>query len=312
MDELFQQLLPAEFRSGSGTTVQFPIVSMRVRLRQDLAEHRFWGKDGARVEATGRSPLHVSARIPFRNGIVPGKSESWGVLYPTAFRQFLLAMSDRATGTLVHPELGEIRVKPEEVSFDHTADRRDGVDVDASWVETVDDDLDAVNLYDESPVATATIAATDLDAQLGKLSPPPPSLPAFEPNLGDLMRSIQGVGDQFALSRSKASAKVASLLYRADAIRDSVARAASLTPGERALRWTVVQATERIKSDIRASVDAVVGDGRTVKLYTVPKSTTFAGVVKDVGGRFSDIARLNAPLLGRPVIERGTVVRHYG
>ena len=95
---LFEQLNACSWRD-----IPFPISSMKVTVSQDLVQHKYWGVDGASVEATGRAPLEIEAVIPFVNGIVPGKGEKWGVLYPTQFRSFLKAFVDKKTGTLVHP-----------------------------------------------------------------------------------------------------------------------------------------------------------------------------------------------------------------
>jgi hypothetical protein len=51
----------------------------------------------ADVEPTGRSPLEITAKVPFLNNIASAPSELWpsGNLYPNQFRLFFAACVDR-------------------------------------------------------------------------------------------------------------------------------------------------------------------------------------------------------------------------
>ena len=254
MTELFSQLREFKWRD-----VSFPSSSFEVTVQQDHAQHRYPGQDGANIEATGRAPLYFTAKIPFRNGIAPGKGESWGdisteTLYPFVYRKFLLACADRSTGSLQHPELGESRCKVESVRTLWDANRRDGVDVDVSWIESTEDLLDATNIHAASPIATAEQAGADLDGQLAS-SLTVPVRPEFKPDFGDIMRGLKGISDQLSILEQRTVGKIDQVLYRVDALSDSVAKNKS------SLDWPLIQSIERIRDSLLRLKEASIQAG---------------------------------------------------
>lgn len=86
----------------SWRAISVPLANIRIRLRQDLAEHKFSEKDGAEMEPTGRAPIEFTARIPFLNGAIPGSNEAWdpGTLYPGVLQKFLVAMFTKTKDVL--------------------------------------------------------------------------------------------------------------------------------------------------------------------------------------------------------------------
>lgn len=154
-------------------------------LAHDLVEHKYWGVDSGRVEATGVAPIRISAQIPLSNRIVPGKNERWaaGALYPDALRNLLIAFAKRQTGLLQHPEFGEIACKAERIDVDISGDRRSTAMVDASWVETLDDEV--ISNIVASPVTEIELAASDLDASDTDLRKLVPELPKYETTFDD-------------------------------------------------------------------------------------------------------------------------------
>jgi len=331
INELFDQLGEFKWRE-----ISFPATTFRVTLRQDLAQHKFPDRDGAHIEATGRAPLEFSARIPFLNSIVPGKVETWGVLYPTQFRLFLAACADRTTGLLRHPELGAIRCKVESCDTVWDANVRAGVYVDVSWIESTFDPDESNAIFEStSPVAESLLAATDLDASIEDIQPAPPELPEYSPSFADSMRSLQAVGDQISLLSRRVSGIQDQVSYRANAIVESIGRAttslsaagvpqtvltsvtagrvtASATvAGPAALLWPLAMSGQRTLSAIDG-LRKVLGTARkNIALYVVPKDSTLAGVASDVGASLSDLLKLNPTLVAGPVVTAKTIVRHY-
>lgn len=327
-DPLFSQLFACEWRSGGGhPAVQFPIVSVHVEMQQDLAEHKFWGLDSAHVEATGRCPMVISVEIPFVNGIVPGKNEKWGVLYPTAFRQFLAATFDRATGEFVHPELGLINCKVKSVSTELRATQRDGVVVHAVFVETLLEDEVALGVDTDSPITTAALAALDLDASIRDINPPLPVLPKYKPDFAAFMRSIAAVGDQVSLMEQRSAGRIDAIAYRLDAIDDSVTRVKATTPlpkkvkdvlfpdvtarARAALAWPVRQSTGVMRDSLYNSREKLLENGRGILKYTVAKPATLASISVSVGAPVTELMALNPRLLAAPVVPKDSVVRYY-
>jgi prophage DNA circulation protein len=297
----FAQLLPCSWRD-----IQFPIASMSVSFAQDLVEHKYWGVDGASVEATGRGAMMISATIPFVNGIVPGNGEKWGILYPTTFREFVKAFGSRATGTLKHPEFGDIFCKPHTLEFSHDAQRRDGVEVRAQWVETHLDGDDSTLTDGNSPVTEAELAALDLDASKEDLKKLVPKAPEFEESFASMMNKITGVVDRVTVSASLATGRIGAVVYRIHQLEESVDRART------ALTWPITDALERMKSSSHDVAAKLAAAERTILRYTVPAKTTLAGLQAALpSATIADLMRLNPILMARPDVPAGAVVKYY-
>lgn len=274
-------------------------------LAHDLVEHKYWGVDGARVEATGLSPMRFTVSIPFINGIVPGKGERWGILYPNVMRKFLTAFADKKTGLFQHPEYGIIPCKPEHVSFELSGDHRGGMMCEATFVETVEDE--GINVLEQSPVQDIALAALDLDASDADLKSLIPTFPKYQTSWADLARSIQGIGDQLTILSNTTAGKINAIVYRVESIEDSIDRAKS------ALTHDVTHALEKIKAkahDLRA--DILKNSDKHIALFAVPYDTTLSGVLAQLpDARIGDIILLNSQLVSQAVISKGSVVRYY-
>lgn len=309
----FEQLLPCTWRE-----IHFPVSAIKVTLSQDLVEHKYWGVDGARVESTGRAPLQIEATIPFVNGIVPGKNEKWGVLYPTEFRKFLDAFADNKTGMLQHPELGGIVCRPVSIDFAHDAQRRDGVEATARWIETVETDVEI--LFSDSPIKEASLAALDLDASKDDILSLVPDAAFPEMNFDMFVNKIAGAIDQVALTADLLAAKPGQLLNRVQTLQDSLVRAKNV------LTWRAEEACERAKSAVHTIEKAtgshtVHGTGpaaepvrKKIGRYFTKKNSTLAGVLGSLPTKnttMQDLIKLNVHLMGRPDIPAGSLVRYY-
>jgi len=158
---IFGDLLEFRYRGISLPTLQFSL-----KLRHDLVQHKLVGVDGAHVEATGLCPLEHTARIPFLNNITAAAYENWsqGLLYPNTFRRFLTAMSDRTLDTLQHPELGPITVRPESLQCSWMPDTRDGVIVEASWIQSTENQASLQAILAAPVFATLPAAANSASA----------------------------------------------------------------------------------------------------------------------------------------------------
>src|SRR5690606_572365 len=129
VDEI-EQLLPFKWRD-----VELPVTHVKLSLAHDLVEHKYWGVDSGRDQATGVAPTRITAQIPHPNRILTGKIERWpaGALYPDAVRNLLIPYAKRQTGLLQHPVFGEVACQVERIDVDVSGDRRSTAMVDASW-----------------------------------------------------------------------------------------------------------------------------------------------------------------------------------
>ena len=298
----FDQLLPFKWRD-----LELPISHIRLSLAHDLVEHKYWGVDAGRVEDTGVAPVRISASIPLTNRIVPGKNETWqaGALYPDGLRALLIAFGKRKTGLLQHPEFGKIACKAERIDVDISAERRNTAMVEASWVETLDEEV--ITQVVASNVTEIELGASDLDASMTDLRKLVPGLPEYQTTFDDLARGIASIGDQVSLLAYKTAGKINSIVYRCQQVGESVDRAKS------ALTWPVRQNVDRIQAaaqDLRGKLLAL---SRDIGIYRVPFNTTLAGVLAQLpdGNSIGDVIKLNPHLMTDPEVKKGTYVRHY-
>ncbi len=301
MTDIFEQLLPCKWRD-----VEFPITHVKMSLAHDLVEHKYWGVDGARVEATGLAPMRFSVSIPWINGIVPGKNERWGGLYPTDMRRFFAAFADKKTGFFQHPEFGLIPCKPERLEFELSGDHRGGMMCEASWVETLEDD-NIANLVGETPVQDIELAALDLDASHDDLTALIPEFPVFESSFADFARGIQAITDFPTLLANTTGKKLDSFVYRVEQVEDSIDRSKS------ALTWQARNTTEHIKAladQFRQNI--LKSTARFVVEYRVPGDTTVAGLLAQLpDATLGDVIKLNPDLMRSAIVSKGTIVRYY-
>lgn len=326
MTDILSQLSAFSWTSGGdGVKIEFPVSEMTMGFTHDMKEHKFWGLDGAEVEATGRNPLAFTAKCLFSNHITPGPNEHFSVLYPSEFRKFILGTSDRATGILNHPEFGPISCKTVSVHVDWRAGLRDGCAVDAAWIETLDQDtLSKVN-NNKSPVNNVQTFAGDLDRQLGGTIFA--SEPAFKPDFVDSITSILSVTDQVGIQSARIVGKIDNLSYRLNQIKNSVSFA--ITPPRtsvasivnpdpsqtnRALTtmyWPIRQSVNQMQSSLEAFKEKLLETGKPIVFYRVPKTTTLAGVTVATGASIFDIMNLNPSLMSKAYLPTGTLVRYY-
>lgn len=302
MAQPFDHLLGARWR-----TTSFPFTKMRISIAHDLAEHKYWGVDGARVEATGLAPIRFMFSIPMIQGIVPGKTEGWraGSLYPTAYRLLLVDFAKKTTGVLVHPEFGEIFCKAEKLDIEYSGDRRGGVEIEASWVETIPDDSTRLN-PSPLPQNEMSAAAQDIDASNADLSRFVPKLPEFPTTFEDLMASITSVFDQASMLSMRAGGQIDNVMYRLDRLSDAVDKAGDPR---------TIAATQSIERMRAAAVDLrekLLQANRDIILYGVPRDSTLSEIVNSLPGvEVGDLVSLNPTIVSKPIVPRYTVVRYY-
>lgn len=309
VNDLFGALLELQWR-GIGV----PYSRLETEVRQDLVIHKFIDRDGAYVEGTGRHPLQITARIPLLNGLTRGTQETWssGLLYPGTWRALFVASLDRRSGTVQHPELGPLNCKIETLKSVWDANVRSGVWVDAAWVESDDTGVDLQqDLAQPSPLANIATNANDLDAQIASINPKlVPQLPPLQFTFTQLSNAVRGAFDAATIMQKQYGGRLDNILYQCAQLQGSLHQL-DQAANANALNWPIFQATERMKSAAYAAKQYLLGKGRPLGTYVLPKAMTLAQVAAQLGASIQDIMQLNASLLGTPVLTRGTSVSYY-
>lgn len=297
--------------------IAFPTTKFRMSIAHDLAEHKYWGVDGARVESTGLAPLRFSFSSPLTTGIEPGKKETWKNLYPLQFRALVSSFQLKEKGYLVHPEYGRILCKAERMDIDWNAERRGGADCEMSFVATADDtDADSGELTTRSsPVKTIdNMAAADspqFKADLKTLLlaaklPLPPYLMKKTVSLSDMISDIKAIANYPAMLAYKGQGAIASLAYHAKEIGAAAERSRT------AFSWPMTQQAEQMKETAFDAKQTLLQSSKNIGKFVVPFTTTLAGVCQQVqGAKLADLISLNPGIMANPVIETGAVVRYY-
>jgi len=306
MSDTFSQLLSVKWRD-----IEFPITRARMSIAHDLAEHKPYGFDGARVESTGLAPKRFSFQAPLLNGISPGRNESWAALYPNQFLLLVDAFQKTSHGMLQHPEFGALVCKAERMDIDWDATRRGGVEAELSFVETRLADLELENDTPATVVDIGDLESETFKADLKTLLQArgldlPPYLEDSTLSLSDMFNTARAAVDYPDVLSYRVAGKVNTLAYQVDRIRQSADRAN--TP----LTWPVTQAAEKIEAAARDINDKIVPRNKRIAFFRVPAATTLAGVARQIpGSKVTDLIRLNPGLMRGPEIDAGTVVRYY-
>lgn len=303
-------LAPFSWRS-----IEFPTTRSSISLAHDLVEHKYWGRDGADVEATGRAPLRIRANIPFINGVIPGRGEKWpqGELYPFQYEKFVKAFADRSADVLEHPEHGSIFCRPSTMNVDWEGNgTRNGVFVDAEWIETFELEQ-GTNGFTAREVESIGSLAESLEAQkrdVASLLPPEEQDDFWSVILSsdftDVANAISSIGGTAGKEIYRLNGKLSSLEYQTNRI------IRSLDLANNPLTWPARQSCERMREAVQKKRDHNTVGARRVLWHTTKRTLTLAAVSVEIpGAKVGDLLRLNPRLASSPMIAAGTVVRYF-
>jgi hypothetical protein len=301
----------AQLRAFEWGALSFPVGETDFSFEHDIASHKVWGEQGEHLEATGVQSLVFTAECIFRNGIVQGPNENWrpSILYPDGARAFVTSMYRRDTLKLVHPEFGPVLCKPVRVHGKYDPNRRDGIVIQATWKQTMDDPDAPDPIAATSPVDVSGVAF-DLDVQashvdaLRKLAP---TLPPFTPDWTELLRQATGAIDNFGRVGQKAFAPINQLAFRAGNLIASLDRA-----GNSVTAWPTKNAAYRLANAADDLQQTINGRRRGTSSYTVLADTTLGALSAFLNIPVGVLMRMNPTLGGSMVVPRGAVVVYPG
>jgi prophage DNA circulation protein len=239
-------------------------------------------------------------------------------LYPDYWEQWKPLLLSGAAGDLRHPILGPMRARVENAKFELKASVRSGIIVDVSWIETVENPANALDLADISYQLPAAQLAAKADAAAAAFDvypaqDLPPELVAVRygvtfaagvttTTLADIFAAIRPdifVGTLRALSLlTSLQADVATMVDVIQAL-DTVFSYAALD---------ALQAFYLALFDMRAGLSRTA---RSTGAYVPSGRTTLDAVAYKVGNSVREVMGLNIPLLRLSYVERGTPVTYF-
>jgi hypothetical protein len=301
---LFEALLELRWKD-----ISLPYTRFVTRLRQDLAIHKLTDRDAAHVEGTGRAPLEFTARIPLLNGLIAAQSEHWQrPLYPFTWRKLFAACSDKSTGTLQHPELGDVTCKLVSMESVWDGNVRSGVWVDITWLETDDQSQWIENAINSaSPLANVSAFAGDLDVAQASIDPsvyPQPYTPPT--SFDDLANQVVAVFDIPTLLSKQYQGQIANIVYEAQRVIDSANQAENSS-----LNWPLILSGYGIISAAYDAAATQLNSGQPIGTYTVQKDSTLAQVAAVIPAPVDSIMQLNPNYAGLTIIPKDSVIRYY-
>lgn len=294
--DIARNLLQASFRA-----VEFESGAWTFGFDQAHAAHLYPDRDAGFIEGSGRNPATYTFTAYFRNGIGGMKD----ILFPTRWQKFVGAMADRTTGTLQQPALGKLKVKPVRCETTFDPEKRDGVDVQCSFIETSDaeDELSAL-LKGASPMAVAIAAAGDVDAACAIITPKPEYPESLSPSLLDTMKGISGSLDMFKRGIGNIGAGIDNTLGGINSLAHSVESLSANDPN-------IVHAIRSINRAFDALVNVAstaTTSGKKITRATVKGDATMDAVAGFFAMSVDELGRLNPRLGLKSRVFKGTII----
>jgi prophage DNA circulation protein len=322
----------------------FPILDSGYSCSNRLIEHRYPGKDGARIENTGRNPFEFSIQACFVNTILPGPSESWiqGTLHPTVHDMFLKELLKKEYGIINHPQFGELPVFPSRFSSTVVPDFRGGVIISVQFKETTLDDDNAFVFQSKSTAGTITdVNATGalLDGLFDELNPDPETLGIKrKKSLTQFVNDIRGTLGNIINFLPNALGQINSLIHEIDLLIIDVntskrnisegnpfagninfnqfkKNASSVSTNTKNL-VTLSEINKNLKVmkrqlfDMKTNIN--VEPQRTVASYITNNVTTLNQLALLLNNKLTDLISLNLNLLRLRNVPINTEIKYYG
>lgn len=290
----------ASLSKASFRDVPFDVVAMRMNVEQDHAAHLFPDRDAGIIEATGRKPVGYSFTAIFRNGVLGFTDQP----YPGQWRKFVAACADRSTATLTHPELGDIRAKCQSCVTSWEPSKRDGVDVEVSFIEASgleDDLLTQLAKLGSTPYS----AARDFDSAAEDLGYLPDFPDDLKPSLLESLKRLNGAIAQFKLGLGNITATIDGYASAIGDLRDQIA---SIDDPK---NYKMLDALDRLFGSLLDLGQTVTAKARPTTLAIVPFTQPVSAVAGFFHNSIDDFLRLNPLLASRTKVLVGTPVLVY-
>lgn len=291
---------PAKWRD-----VEFVCGPVSISFDQQHAVHTYPDRDAGYIESTGRNPATFTFTAIFRRGVV-GKGGGRAA-FPDNWQRFQAACADRTAGELVHPILGTVKAKCQRCSTSFDPNRRDGADVDVSFIEATDreDELAAL-LGQSSPLGECYDGARSFDGAYADLRPKPPPLPNnLRPSLLESIKQLSGALAQARMSVGNVVARIDGM---ASAINDLSDQIAALDDPK---NYRALDALERTFAALLRLGQEVKKRARPFRQVSLFRQMSLPEIASQYGTPLQDLFRLNPLLATRETLPPGSVVFVY-
>lgn len=285
--------------------VPFVCGPVSISFDQQHAVHTYPDRDAGYVESTGRNNVTYSFTAIFRRGVIgEGGGRS---AFPDQWRAFTAACADRTAGTLSHPLLGDIKAKVQRYNATADPTRRDGADVEVTFIEAPDreDEFSAL-LANPSLIGSAYDGARSFDSAYADLQPEPPALPeSMKPSLLDSIKQISGLISQTRLGVGNLVSKINGLAFAVSDLADTIA--ASDDPKN----YAAIAALEKVFASLIKLGQEVQKRSRPFRPVILPRPMSLPEAAAQYSTPVADMCRLNPLAAGLDVLPSGYQVFVY-
>lgn len=285
--------------------IEFEIESADHAFEQDLAEHRYYGRDGALQEATGRGAQQFTFGALFLNGVSrkPGSTQP----YPDLWREFVAACEDKSAGVLLHPEIGEVNCKCRSVRTRWDPNIRDGVKVEVTFVETLTRDDELLSIFGATrPGEQAVALAQDLDEAISDVGYDGDIPDALTPSILESLKALNGLAQQIQLGIGNVSAQFDAVLGALDSLISDLG-----SEDNPAYQSAIDIATLLYAATLKLAEDVISGGGREVSVATVETEVSTTSAAAQFGMSLSELLKLNPTLGASTSVPAGSTVYVY-
>ncbi|MGK3981306.1 hypothetical protein WMF38_57445 [Sorangium sp. So ce118] len=276
-----------------------PCKTVGLDFEHSLPVRQYPYVDGDGHDHTGRRSATMPVQLLFLNTLTleqPGI-----ILFPSVFNQWLERLLDGRAGNLEHPIFGNRRARVARGSVPLVAEVRDGVVVDVTFVETLDEPEQQIPFAGpETSVAASAMAAQEACDEYDI------DYPDGESDGTDLVSAVRGVIGQLDSTASqidgtinRVMGNVTRMLDDAEALNDHNAYAAidNLT--------TLWAGLKQLKEHLPVQLQRAVG------VAVTDATTTLDKIALARGNKLEDIINLNPLLLAEPFVLKGVKYKYF-
>lgn len=307
MTDILKQLHPASWRG-----IQFPVAARDFGFQQDHEDHRFIFRDEKLIESLGQENPTYRYTIPFREDIAKGP---WKNLFVAVYPEFLAACLDRTNGILDDPVHGPVQCKVTSLQETVDVNRRDGVDVEVTFLTSPDEDFSRQELGTEIGTLQGAQGLSDyLSREATKLDP------ATQKAIADLNKGSENgklnpldaatsALNQIEVAGNKVQASFGDVAFRAQKLDDSLARVRN--PDTQPIRVAARQLQLTAIDLVRVAVGQKEAKNKTVRIYLVPAPIGKLALAGKLHTSVQELMRMNPDIARSPIVQPGTQVAYF-
>jgi hypothetical protein len=278
--------------------LEYPLAGRSVGFAHDTVPHKLEFRNGEFHDQTGARGMVFNYTIPMREGIAVGPYRN---LFARMLTQLLKDFQDKTPGDLIDPVYGVKRCVPGEWRDDTDPRKRDGTDLQLSFVH--DPDINKVDPETNKQLVSLSGVQSEsgaLDQELKTISWE--QEPSPEPTV-DIFGAVSGFSSQITNEADRVAAALDDLTFRLEKTE------ASLDKLENPQNWRARDSVRRHREAVTRVAKNYGNPNKKIQQVTTNAIKTVSVVAAEAGMTVLELIKLNPKLARAPVVGAGTVIR---